>query len=436
MAITEVAGGAVGGPWGAIAAGAGMGLLGGLFGGDSAPSYQMDPRLVEEQIAEGQQMRELRTAAQREAIKVRGITDPYMRQGLARNERVQAMAEDQATQAYGDYQTRGRPLMERMYAENVFTPEQEQAQQREASGRAMAEVQGAANQQQQIAARRAAAYGYRPDTGGINSAAMGAAKAGAGNAARQQKSAEQKQGKAAMYDIYSGRESASRSGLGQTSAMGGQGSSMGGNMMNTGQGGFSSAAAFNPQASMNQRQQAGQFGANQAMTAWQNRGDPFGDMAQLGTQFGMMYGRNGGFGGSGGGGSSYGGWSSNSYDGSSGFNWADGGRLDYADGGEIEVMPGVFGTVVGYADGGMPAIERHDGMMTGGDGSGGKLQGPGTGISDDIEAETDAGEPLRVANGEYIIPTDVVEILGEEFFDNLIAKLHVPAAIQRQQGAA
>jgi hypothetical protein len=83
-----------------------------------------------------------------------------------------------------------------------------------------------------------------------------------------------------------------------------------------------------------------------------------------------------------------------------------------------------------------PALQRADGAMTRGDGSGGTLQGPGTGISDDIPAVTDGGEPIRVANGEYIIPKDVVDILGEDFFDSLIQRLHTPAAIQREQGVA
>jgi hypothetical protein len=125
---------------------------------------------------------------------------------------------------------------------------------------------------------------------------------------------------------------------------------------------------------------------------------------------------------------------------------ADGGPV-YADGGEIqdpnafELFPG-SGVMATFADGGeiedemQPALQRADGAITQGDGSGGKLQGPGDGVSDSIPAITDRGEPIRVANGEYVVPKDVVDILGEDFFEHLIERLHTPAAIQREQGVA
>jgi len=52
----------------------------------------------------------------------------------------------------------------------------------------------------------------------------------------------------------------------------------------------------------------------------------------------------------------------------------------------------------------------------------GDVNGPGTGISDDI--------PAMLSNGEYVIPTDVVRAKGEEFFDKLLEKYHTPAAEQ------
>lgn len=65
---------------------------------------------------------------------------------------------------------------------------------------------------------------------------------------------------------------------------------------------------------------------------------------------------------------------------------------------------------------------------------GGAIRGPGTGISDDVHAvNTDTGEPIRVSNGEYIVPADVVRAKGVEFFDKLKAKYHTPAATQRRQ---
>ena len=62
---------------------------------------------------------------------------------------------------------------------------------------------------------------------------------------------------------------------------------------------------------------------------------------------------------------------------------------------------------------------------------GGKINGPGTGTSDSIPAVNHStGQPLRVANGEYIIPADVVATKGKEFFDNIVRKYHTPAAMQ------
>jgi hypothetical protein len=50
---------------------------------------------------------------------------------------------------------------------------------------------------------------------------------------------------------------------------------------------------------------------------------------------------------------------------------------------------------------------------------GGHIQGPGTGTSDSI--------PARLSDGEYVIPADVVDKMGVEFFDMLRASLHTPA---------
>lgn len=64
---------------------------------------------------------------------------------------------------------------------------------------------------------------------------------------------------------------------------------------------------------------------------------------------------------------------------------------------------------------------------------GGKIEGPGTGVSDSIPAvNTDNGQPIRVSNGEFVVPADVVRAKGEEFFNKLIEKHHTPAAIQRR----
>jgi len=68
-----------------------------------------------------------------------------------------------------------------------------------------------------------------------------------------------------------------------------------------------------------------------------------------------------------------------------------------------------------------------DGVGSGGDSGpgeadGGKISGKGSGTSDQI--------PIRVSNGEYVVPADVVEHLGVSFFDNLRAHFHTPAFMQ------
>lgn len=72
--------------------------------------------------------------------------------------------------------------------------------------------------------------------------------------------------------------------------------------------------------------------------------------------------------------------------------------------------------------------------MWGGMADGGPVKGAGTGVSDSIRAiNTDTGAPVRISNGEYIVPADVVKVKGTEFFDRLVEKIHTPAAIQRKQ---
>jgi hypothetical protein len=56
---------------------------------------------------------------------------------------------------------------------------------------------------------------------------------------------------------------------------------------------------------------------------------------------------------------------------------------------------------------------------------GGPINGKGTGISDSV--------PINGSVGEYIMSADVVETLGEDFFDQLQAAFHTPAAQQKQQ---
>jgi len=69
-------------------------------------------------------------------------------------------------------------------------------------------------------------------------------------------------------------------------------------------------------------------------------------------------------------------------------------------------------------------------------GSGGKISGPGTGTSDSVQAlNTSDGTPIKLSNGEYIIPADVVREKGKEFFDNMVQKYHTPVRKGRRRKA-
>ena len=68
----------------------------------------------------------------------------------------------------------------------------------------------------------------------------------------------------------------------------------------------------------------------------------------------------------------------------------------YARGGRIpRYAAGGLGALGGYSDGGQ------------------MLKGPGTGQSDDIPATIEGEQPARLARDEFVIPADVVSILGD-----------------------
>jgi hypothetical protein len=71
--------------------------------------------------------------------------------------------------------------------------------------------------------------------------------------------------------------------------------------------------------------------------------------------------------------------------------------------------------VIGYADGGQVGYGYAEGGDVGG-GDEGLLHGPGTGQSDGIAGliEGEQGqEPVRLADGEFVVPADVVSALGD-----------------------
>ena len=81
---------------------------------------------------------------------------------------------------------------------------------------------------------------------------------------------------------------------------------------------------------------------------------------------------------------------------------AQGGIMGYAGGGQTEYSLG------GYADGGNPRL----------------LKGPGDGMSDNIPATIAGRQPARLADGEFVVPADVVSHLGNGSTDAGAKKLH------------
>ena len=98
--------------------------------------------------------------------------------------------------------------------------------------------------------------------------------------------------------------------------------------------------------------------------------------------------------------------------------------LSYADGGMVDPMQrmpngglaALQGMRDGYApmttmDGGIPQMA--DGGSIGGYSDGGRmLKGPGDGMSDSIPATIGKRQPARLADGEFVVPADVVSHLG------------------------
>ena len=62
---------------------------------------------------------------------------------------------------------------------------------------------------------------------------------------------------------------------------------------------------------------------------------------------------------------------------------------------------------------------------------GGEIEAPALDASG-----VDDNATIRVSDGEYVVPADVVRKKGTEFFDKLVEKYHTPADQQRAQGAA
>lgn len=100
--------------------------------------------------------------------------------------------------------------------------------------------------------------------------------------------------------------------------------------------------------------------------------------------------------------------------------------------GMLQGLGSIVGGIAAIQDGGPVAEAPTNGVVIEGEYSRvqdpmGEVEGPGdgSGIDDQI--------PAMLSDGEYVIPADVVRAKGEEFFDKLLERYHVPAAQQRQQ---
>jgi len=92
--------------------------------------------------------------------------------------------------------------------------------------------------------------------------------------------------------------------------------------------------------------------------------------------------------------------------------------------GMLQGIGGIAGMAMGIRDGGEIIEGEYRAIDPEGDVAG---PGDGSGIDDQI--------PAYLSDGEYVIPSDVVQAKGEEFFDKLLERYHVPAQQQEQQRA-
>ena len=73
-------------------------------------------------------------------------------------------------------------------------------------------------------------------------------------------------------------------------------------------------------------------------------------------------------------------------------------------------------------------------------GHGGLIDGEGDGMSDSIDANIDGREPVKVADGEYVIPKEIAHKYGPEKLKHMMAKVraaaHAKKGAQIIQGAA
>jgi hypothetical protein len=91
--------------------------------------------------------------------------------------------------------------------------------------------------------------------------------------------------------------------------------------------------------------------------------------------------------------------------------------------GQLNMVAGAAGAMA-VADGGaIPSKKGAQALPVEGPGPVATGIGDGSGIDDAV--------PAQLSDGEFVIPADVVRMKGEEFFNKLLEKYHVPAEQQR-----
>jgi hypothetical protein len=91
----------------------------------------------------------------------------------------------------------------------------------------------------------------------------------------------------------------------------------------------------------------------------------------------------------------------------------DSGLRFFAEGGDVNETPDPDSNPAEYQSGryGVPMLNKSVGGIAS-FARGGYLDGPGDGMSDSIPATIEGKQPARLADGEFIVPADVVSHLG------------------------
>ena len=109
-------------------------------------------------------------------------------------------------------------------------------------------------------------------------------------------------------------------------------------------------------------------------------------------------------------------------------NFAQGGYINLQPMGETTYPQALIPRAQPYA---AASPQRRE--VVGGFAGGGLIDGHGDGMSDDIEANIDGQESVRVADGEYVVPKHIAEMLGADKLDELLKRVRRAAYGSEEQ---